>query len=150
MIGVTTANTSQLMSSKTLLYRRMALSSHILLIAWMLLWYFVLSAEQKYSVVFILLVNIVPLLLPLHGIIKAKPYTHAWACFIVLWYLLHSITTLYAEPQDWWFAGIVLLLSSVMFVACSMFARLRGKELGTHLPKLSKVMADEKAIFEKD
>jgi hypothetical protein len=43
---------------------------------------------------------------------------------------------------------VELLLASAMFVGCSTFARLRGQELGTGLPKLKTVMEDEKNLFE--
>lgn len=137
------------MAQKTLLYRRIALFSHIALLSWMALWYLLLGSKFEYSTVFVLLVYVVPLLLPLHGVVSAKPYTHAWACFIVLYYFLHSITILYAEPDYRWHAALELALATSMFIGCSMFARLRGLEMGTSLKKLSAVMQEEKEYFEK-
>ncbi|MEM0911597.1 MAG: DUF2069 domain-containing protein [Pseudomonadota bacterium] len=138
------------MAPRTRFYRHMALLSHLALIAWMAIWYFLLGSKFDYSVTFILLVYIVPLLLPLRGVILAKPYTHAWACFIVLYYFLHAITVLYAEPAFRWHAGLELFLATTMFIGCSLFARLRGSELGTSLKKLSEVMKEEKNYFEKE
>lgn len=140
--------TAKPMSDKTKRYRYLALISHVLLLAWMSIWYLALDTKAEYSVVFILLFYILPLLFPLKGVVEGKPYTHAWACFVVLLYFLHSITVLYAEPDYLWHASLELLLASGMFVGCSAYARLRGQELGTSLPKLSKVMEDEKARFE--
>jgi uncharacterized membrane protein len=136
------------MSGKVKTYRYVALGSHVLLLAWMSIWYLLLKTSADYSISFIFILYVLPLLLPLKGIIQGKPYTHAWACFIILWYFLHSITVMYAEPQYIWHAGLELLLASAMFVGCSVFARLRGQELGTSLPKLSKVMEQEKERFE--
>ncbi len=136
------------MSSKVKNVRYLALVSHVLLLLWMCVWYFLLNKEHEYSFVFIFLLYLLPLILPLKGIILAKPYTHAWSCFVILWYLLHSITVIYAEPSQVIYASIELVLASCMFVGCSMFARLRGQELGSSLPKLSKVMEEEKAHFE--
>lgn len=137
------------MAPKTRFYRKLALFSHLSLIAWMAIWYFVLGSKFEYSAVFVLLVYIVPLLFPLHGVVSGKPYTHAWACFIVLYYFLHAITVLYAEPEFRWHAGLELALATSMFIGCSMFARLRGVEMGTSLKKLSVVMKEEKEYFEK-
>jgi uncharacterized membrane protein len=137
------------MSSKVKGYRYLALISHIGLVAWMSIWYFGFKTSSEYSIAFVFALYILPLLLPLKGVIQAKPYTHAWACFIVLWYFLHAITVIYAEPSYLWFAIIELVLASAMFVGCSVFARIRGQELGTSLPKLSKVMEDEKERFER-
>jgi uncharacterized membrane protein len=136
------------MSKKVQGYRYLALISHIALLVWMSIWYLALDTKADYSIIFILLFYILPLLFPLKGILEAKPYTHAWACFIVLLYFLHAITVIYAEPAYVWHASLELLLASGMFIGCSVFARLRGQELGTSLPKLSKVMEDEKARFE--
>lgn len=137
------------MSEKVKAYRLLALISHISLIAWMAVWYFGFKTSSEYSLAFVFLLYILPLLFPLKGIIQAKPYTHAWACFIVLWYFLHAITVMYAEPDYIWFAAVELILASAMFIGCSVFARLRGQELGTSLPKLSKVMEEEKERFER-
>lgn len=138
------------MSTKVKIYRYMALFGHIGLLAWMSIWYLILSDSRDYSNTFVIVVYLLPLLLPLHGIIKAKPYTHAWSCFIVLWYLMHSVTVMYVEPSYILHAVLELVFVVLMFVGCSMFARLRGKELGRGLPKLSKVMEQEKGLFERN
>ncbi|WP_371193017.1 DUF2069 domain-containing protein [Glaciecola sp. SC05] len=136
------------MSAKVKRYRYLALISHVGLLAWMSIWYLALDTKSDYSIIFIVLFYVLPLLFPLKGVIQGKPYTHAWACFIVLLYFLHAITVMYAEPTYIWHASFELLLASGMFIGCSAFARLRGQELGTSLPKLSKVMEEEKARFE--
>lgn len=137
------------MSKRVTIYRYLALIGHIGLLGWLSIWYLLLDDVHEYSNTFVMVVYILPLVLPLHGIIKAKPYTHAWSCFVVLWYFLHSLTTMYAESDYIIHASIELVFASIMFVGCSMFARFRGQELGTGLPKLSKVMAEEKAMFER-
>ncbi len=136
------------MSSFVKKMRLLALFSHIGLLGWMAIWYFALPMTAEYSILFKILIYLVPLLLPLPGIVQGKPYTHAWASFIVLLYFLHSITVIYAEPSQMLYAIIELILAIGMFVGCSTFARLRGQELGTGLPKLKTVMEQEKALFE--
>jgi uncharacterized membrane protein len=137
------------MSTKVKVYRYLALIGHLGLLTWMTIWYLILSDSRDYSNTFVIVIYLLPLVLPLYGIIKAKPYTHAWSCFIVLWYLMHSVTVMYVEPSFIIHAVIELVFVIMMFVGCSMFARLRGKELGTGLAKLSKVMEEEKALFER-
>jgi uncharacterized membrane protein len=61
---------------------------------------------------------------------------------------MHGITAWYSIPQQWLYALIEVILSLMMFTGCSMFARLRGQELGHSLPKLKQVMEDEKQRFE--
>jgi uncharacterized membrane protein len=142
------AQTSVPMSAKVKNLRILALVSHIGLLAWMCIWYFFLPMTAEYSMLFKFLIYILPLLLPLYGVVQGKPYTHAWASFIVLLYFLHSITVIYAEPTQMLYAIIELILATGMFVGCSAFARLRGQELGTGLPKLKTVMEEEKTFFE--
>ena len=129
--------------------RWLALLSYLGLLAWVTLWQFVLVEERVYGTLFIAIVYILPLLLPLRGIIAGKPYTHAWANFIALYYLMHGFTVLYAEPAERWFAVIELLLVVGMFTGCSVYARLRGRELGLGLKKLKEEMQEECDRFSK-
>ena len=141
-------NTSLIaLDSRTLMYRYVGLFGCLGLLAWVCVWHFML-VQSQYSVTFILLLYVLPLLFPLKGIITAKPYTHAWASFVVLFYFMHGITVWYSIPEQWLFALIEVVLSSIMFTGCCMFAKLRGKELGQSLPKLKQVMEDEKQRFE--
>lgn len=136
------------MSSTSRTYRHLALYSSLALLMWVGIWQLLLSADKTYGLVFIFLFYLLPLILPLKGIIKARPYTHAWSSFVVLLYIMHAITVFYAEPQERIYAGIELVLAILMFTGCAMFARVRGKELGLSLPKLKDVMEQEKQRFE--
>lgn len=135
------------MQPKTALYRTLSLVGYFGLLAWVIIWHFALT-NTEYSVAFILLLYVLPLLFPLYGIVKGKPYTHAWASFVVLLYLMHGITAWYSIPEQWLYALIEVIFSVMMFTGCSMYARLRGQELGHSLPKLKQVMEDEKQRFE--
>ena len=129
--------------------RWLALLSYLGLLAWVTLWQFVLVEERVYGTLFIAIVYILPLLLPLRGIIAGKPYTHAWANFVVLFYVIHGITAGYAAPQELGYAITELILATGMFAGCRLFARLRGRELGLGLKKLKDVMKEEKQRFEE-
>ena len=118
--------------------RWLALISYSLLLGWVALWQLWLSTTHAYSALFILLIYALPLLLPLKGLIQAKPYTHAWANFITLFYLIHGITVAYAVPDERLYAIVEIVLASAMFTGCSMFARYRGRELGLGLKKRAK------------
>lgn len=137
------------MSPSTRFYRFLALGSHLALLLWVIVWHFSLTSESQYSELFIVLFYVLPLLLPLHGIIKAKPYTHAWANFVVLLYIIHGITVAYAVSDERWYAAIEIVLATLMFCGCSAYARKRGRELGTGLKKLKTVMQEERERFEK-
>ncbi|MGB2427183.1 MAG: DUF2069 domain-containing protein, partial [Alteromonas sp.] len=57
--------------------------------------------EMAFSPLFVVLIYVMPLIFPMHGILVGKPYTHAWANFIVMFYLIHGLTIIYAEPHEW-------------------------------------------------
>ena len=136
------------MASDTRFFRYLALASHTLLIVWVTLWQVIFTKDHTYSVTFIALFYVLPLLLPYWGVLKGKPYTHAWANFVVLFYLIHGCTVVYAVPNERWYAVVEILLCTGMFVGCSAFARKRGRELGLGLKKLKDEMKEEKALFE--
>ncbi|MBM7073731.1 DUF2069 domain-containing protein [Shewanella sp. 202IG2-18] len=100
--------------------------------------YFVqLGLNGTYSWIFSLL-WIVPLLFPIRGIIKGKPYTFAWASFILCLYLLHSFTLLYVEDSIRAFSIVESVLLMGLLIGFSYYARLRGRELGLGLKKKKK------------
>lgn len=78
-----------------------------------------------------------PLWLPLWGILRGKAYTFAWANFIVMWYFLHSLTTLWVgSGLTVYLALVELAAASLMFYGCTYYAKFRGQELGLKIPKL--------------
>jgi uncharacterized membrane protein len=66
---------------------------------------------------------VLPLLAPLHGLIRGRRYTYAWATLFTVPYLVFALTELLANPAARWVAGISLLLVFGWF--CAMVAFLR-------------------------
>ncbi|MBE0389033.1 hypothetical protein PLUTE_a4775 [Pseudoalteromonas luteoviolacea DSM 6061] len=112
------------------------------------LWLFVISPREGHSLGFMFVVYILPLLLPLRGIIKDKPYTFAWANFIVLIYFVHGFTLLWIATDELIWVLLELLFSTCMFIGCTYYARHRGQELGLKIRKLKEDLADEKSAHE--
>ncbi|MEP4888727.1 MAG: DUF2069 domain-containing protein [Aliiglaciecola sp.] len=140
------------MKIPTSIYRKLALVSYLLLLVWVPVWHLFLATPTGRSEQFEIFLTIawtIPLLFPMAGILKGKPYTHAWANFIVMFYIIHGLTSFYAVADERYYALIEIVLSFAMFIGCSFYARLRGKELGLSIPKLKDEMAKEKASFEK-
>ncbi|QJR82682.1 DUF2069 domain-containing protein [Alteromonas pelagimontana] len=136
------------MSPTTRFYRYLALGSYIGLLAWVAVWQLLLNTDHSYSLTFIAIIYLLPLLLPAKGMIQGKPYTHAWANFVVLFYLIHGCTVMYAIEAERLYAAIELILVMLMFTGCCVFARRRGKELGLGLTKLKDEMKREREYFE--
>lgn len=99
-------------------------------------WFIGQGLNGEYTLLFSLL-WLVPLLLPLRGILKGTPYTYAWASFILCLYMLHALTLLYVTTDALAFAIIEVLLIGTLLVAFPFYARIRGRELGLGLKKKS-------------
>ena len=129
-------------------FRRLTLTSYLLLIVWLVVWHFVLTIDKPTSTLFTILFWIVPILLLAKGLFEGKPYTYAWTNFIVMYYLLHGLTAVYAVEGERWYALVEILLCSVLFTGCSFYARIRGRELGLGIRKLKEELLEEKHAFE--
>ncbi|MGI2258393.1 DUF2069 domain-containing protein [Shewanella sp. GXUN23E] len=116
----------------TLTLLRLCRLGYIALLLLLTGWFAGQGLSGEYSLLFSLL-WIVPLLLPLKGILKGEPYTFAWGGFILCLYLLHSLTLLYVEPDARLFAVTESVLLLALLTGFSFYARLRGKELGLGL-----------------
>ena len=137
------------LSTRTQTYRYMALFGNLALLAWVAIWQLALSPHPHLSSTTLAIAWCIPLLLPLPGILAGKPYTHAWANFVLMLYFLHALTILYVDGGERWLAVVELALTSLGFVGNIFFARARGKELGLKLKRLSQVEKEEKAKFNK-
>ena len=78
----------------------------------------------------------VPLFFPMRGLLKGKPYTYAWANFVVMLNFMHGLTTIWVVPEDIIWACLEILFSCMMFFAGTYYARFQGQQLGLKLPKL--------------
>lgn len=138
----------QEMQSQTKIFRLLALFSNLALLAWIALWQLSLSPHPHISNITLAIAWAVPLILPLPGILAGKPYTHAWANFVLMLYFLHGFTILYIDGGERWLAVVELLIATMAFFGNILYARARGKELGMKLKRLSKVEKEEKDRFE--
>ena len=136
------------MTFNSTFFRRLTLSSYLLLIVWLVVWHFALTIDKPTSTLFTVLFWIVPILLPAKGLIEGKPYTYAWTNFIVMYYLLHGLTAVYAVDGERLYALIEIILCCLLFTGCSFYARIRGRELGLGIRKLKEELLEEKQAFE--
>ncbi len=134
-------------SSATQRYYYMALTGHLALLCWVLLWQILLSPPPHINPITAAVAWVIPLLLPLRGILAQKPYTHAWANFVLMLYFMHALTIIYLNLGERLLAGIELILCAITFTGHLLYARYRGKELGLHLRKLSEIEKEEKERF---
>jgi len=136
------------MTFNSTFFRRLTLTSYLLLIVWLMVWHFILTIDKTTSTLFTLLFWLLPILLPAKGLIQGKPYTYAWANFIVMYYLLHGLTAVYAIEGERLYALVEIILCTLLFTGCSFYARIRGRELGLGIRKLKEELLEEKQAFE--
>jgi uncharacterized membrane protein len=66
---------------------------------------------------------VVPLLAPLHGLVKGRRYTYAWATLFTIPYLTFALTELLVNPAARWVASVSLLLVFGWFCTMILFLR---------------------------
>ncbi|MGL6258124.1 DUF2069 domain-containing protein [Vibrio sp. WXL103] len=127
--------------------RYFALCAHLALLIWVVVWQSTLSPNPQISPIALTLLWATPLLLPLPGMLAGKPYTHAWTNFILMLYFLHSLTIVYLDEGERWLAIVELVIVSAAFIANTLYARMRGRELGQRLKKISELERIEKQKY---
>ncbi|MEZ8988719.1 DUF2069 domain-containing protein [Vibrio breoganii] len=138
------------MASKTRLWLRVAQTGHFALLAWVILWHSLISPPLEFSPWFLTIAWALPLLFPIKGILQQKPYTFAWANFVLLLYFLHSLTLVYVDEGERMLAIVEVLLTSIAFIGNTLYSRLRGRELGLKLKKLSEYKQEEQERFGRE
>ncbi len=109
-------------------------AGYLLLVLMLTIWFINKGITGEYSLVFTTM-WIIPLLFPLKGIIEGKPYTYAWASFIICLYTLHGLTLLYITEKYFLFALLEVFLLCALLIGFPFYARIRGRELGLGLKK---------------
>ena len=79
-----------------LLYRIAAVSL-VLLIALCLAWEMVIAPLRPGGSY--LALKVLPLLLPLGGVLKGRVYTMQWACMLILLYFMEGVVRAYSDPN---------------------------------------------------
>ena len=64
-----------------------------------------------------------PLLAPLHGLLRGRRHTYAWATLFAMPYLVFALTELLVNPAARWAAGATLLLVFGWFCTMILFLR---------------------------
>jgi uncharacterized membrane protein len=73
-----------------------------------------------------LALKVLPLCLPLAGLLKNRMYTYRWLSLLVWLYFLEGVVRATSEPVPAaWLAALELLLSLILFAACALHVRLR-------------------------
>ena len=94
--------------------------SYLSLIAFITAWIVVISPPQTFPISLVLIVCVLPLLLPMRGVLHGRDTSSNWATYLSLLYLMHGISEVYAAPDTRWLGAIEIVLSSLLFSSSSL------------------------------
>lgn len=86
-------------------------------------WFTWLSPPQNVPRALLLIATVVPLMFPLQGILKGRPYTHSWACFLALLYFAIGVDVAFNNNSDRYLALGLVFFSLLFFFGAAFFAR---------------------------
>ena len=106
------------MAPKTRFFRIATQTGYWLLLALLILWHGLIPENDTSALptYLSLIFWVLPMLFPLVGLVKGKPYTHAWFNFILMFYFLHGLTTVYTHPDERAWSVLEILFTTVAFV----------------------------------
>ena len=106
------------------LTRRLAVGSLLGLIVLGLLWELWLAPVRPGGS--LLAIKVLPLCLPLAGLLKNRMYTYRWVSLLVWLYLTEGVVRAYSDraPSSY-LAMVEVALCLVLFAACALHVRLR-------------------------
>jgi len=83
----------------------------------------------------LLALKVLPLILPLAGVMKNRMYTYRWLSLLVWLYFTEGVVRAWSDkPPSNYLAMIEVVLCLVLFAACSLHVKIRFKDI----PKLPK------------
>jgi len=98
--------------------RRVTVISHLALIA-------VIALRAGWGVPLSL---VVPLLLPLPGLLRGRDYTFAWSTMLLVFYVGGYLAAGHANPAEKWACFGVAAIAALEFVSLSVYVKTRSKE----------------------
>lgn len=71
-----------------------------------------------------LMLKVLPLLLPLFGVLRGKRYTFQWACMLILLYFTEGVVRSWSDrPPSSTLAGIEIALAVLFFFSAVFYAK---------------------------
>ena len=106
----------------------LTLAGYLGTLALLTAWYSWLAPSPHFPVALILLILVLPLLLPLRGLLHGRAYTFSWSCFLALLYFTHGVVEAYSSAEVRHLALLEVALASAWFTGAIVYVRLGAKE----------------------
>ncbi len=86
----------------------------------------------------LLALKVLPLVLPLAGVLKNRMYTYRWLSLLVWLYFTEGVVRAWSDKAPGnWLALVEVVLCLVLFTACAMHVRVRLKKPDAATPESS-------------
>jgi uncharacterized membrane protein len=105
--------------TKVRLTYTLALLGYFGVVITILVWNLGLRPAGEIPLYVVLAFLLIPLAFPLAGLVRGKPYTHAWSTFMAIYYFVVGIWISGGEDTRWY--GTAIGLCSVLWFLGSMF-----------------------------
>ncbi len=104
--------------------RALALIGYFGIMAFLMLWIIKISPPQIPKSI-ALAISLLPLLLPLRGMLHGRVYTHSWAGFLALPYFAFGVDAAIHRTEKPWLGIVLVILSTVWFLASAYYAKFK-------------------------
>lgn len=120
--------------------RWMAVASALSLIALGVAWELVLAPIRPGGSW--LALKVLPLCVPLAGLLKNRMYTYRWVSLVIWLYFIEGVVRAWSDKAPGnWLAGLEIVLCLVLFVACTLHVRLRQRNARLMSPASAEAVA---------
>ncbi len=109
-------------TSRVKVTRALALIGYFGIMAFLMLWIIKISPPQIPKSI-ALAISLLPLLLPLRGMLHGRVYTHSWAGFLALPYFAFGVDAAIHRTEKPWLGIVLVILSTVWFFASAYYAK---------------------------
>jgi len=72
---------------------------------------------------FALAIALLPLMLPLRGLLHGRVYTHSWASFLALPYFAYGVDAAVHRADQKWLGMVLVLLTVLWFFGCIYYSK---------------------------
>ena len=104
--------------------RVLALVGYFGTMAFLMLWIIKLAPPQIPKSI-ALAISLLPLLLPLRGMIHGRVYTHSWAGFLALPYFAFGVDAAIHRTEKPWLGMVLVVLSTMWFFGSAYYSKYR-------------------------
>ncbi len=95
--------------------------SHLGLIGLIFTWIIWFLPSDHWPRPILLMMGILPLTLPLRGMLEGLEKSYLWAAYLSLLYLTHAGSTLWIGTPPYWLPIMEILLASTLFLAVTFY-----------------------------